>query len=67
MTDEAFFDPLPEDAGADDEPVGYSVPRTDATAERYAVLRSKRVGDTWYEDGRTYRAGKTGVTVFKLP
>jgi hypothetical protein len=66
MTDEAFFDPLPEDACADDEPCGYAVPRTEATAERYAFLKTKRLGDTWDENGRVYRAGKCGITVFKL-
>jgi hypothetical protein len=65
MTDEAaFFDCMPDTP--DDEPCGYAVPRTEATAERYAFLKTKRLGDTWDENGRVYRAGKCGITVFKL-
>ena len=41
------------------------VASTEATRERYAVLKSKRKGQTWEEDGRIYRVGSCGVTVFK--
>jgi len=49
----------------DVEPVlGTRAASTPATRERYAVLRSKRVGDVWQEGRRLYRKGPNGVTVF---
>jgi hypothetical protein len=59
-----------EDVEVEAEPTPSYFPRMPSTAasrERYAFLKTKRVGDTWNEGpgGRyLYLMGRCGVTVF---
>jgi hypothetical protein len=49
----------------DTEPVlGGGAPSTEETRKRYAFLKTKRQGETWYEGRFLYRMGPQGVTVF---
>ena len=51
----------------DDPPAAsIRVPSTPETRDRYAFLKAKKAGSVWEEDGRLYRMGSGGVTVFKL-
>ena len=43
--------------------VGYRIASTPETRQRCQILKSKRKGQTWEEDGQLYRTGPTVVTV----
>ena len=49
----------------DEEVPTYRAPSTPETKARYAFLKSKKLGETWEENGRLYRQGPCGVTVYK--
>ena len=40
------------------------LPSTITTRERYAFLKTKRLGTTWEENGLLYKKGPQGITVF---
>jgi hypothetical protein len=39
---------------------------TEQTQARYEFLKEKKLGAVWEEDGRLYRMGAGGVTVFSV-
>lgn len=68
MDAQLFDDPEIEEAISRDPGLA-SVRGSDSTAEtmaRYAFLKTKKPGETWYEGGGRflYRMGPQGVTVF---
>jgi hypothetical protein len=72
--DELSFPTTPEIIDFDDpellelepQPQGYRCGSTPETRARYAVLRTKREGDSWQQGNILYRKGPGGITAFNF-
>jgi hypothetical protein len=64
MFDDELFSILAEYLPTEPE-ITPKLPSTPDTKERFAFLKTKRIGEAWQEGDRLYRVGKTGVTVLR--